>query len=611
MHSLAENGVWMLRPEDLSAGEQKGLKEYFEREVLPLLSPQIVDSRHPFPHMPNKRLHIAVTLEKKKGVIFGLIAVPNELERLVRVEGPGFRFVLLEDLIFHFAELAFDIYNVLEKNVIAVTRNADIDTEEDMLDEDIDYLMRMNELIKKRQRLSPVRLETTRLPSREMLEFFCEKLRLGVPHVFHSTAPLDLSFAFRLGEFLEKDVLAPLIWPAHIPADTVPPEKKKNMIKAVTARDMLFAYPFDSISPFLALIRQAAEDASVLSVKITLYRIDTQSKLLESLIRAAENGKEVVALMELRARFDEKNNIEWAKRLEEAGCRVIYGLVGFKAHSKICLVTRKEHGKIQYITQIGTGNYNEKTSRQYTDLSLITADQAIGGDAVEFFANMLLGNLEGEYKQLWVAPNGFKSNILKHIREERRKALAGQGGRILIKCNSLTDKEIIEALSEASQDGVKIDMIIRGICCLVPRLPGESENIRVVSIVGKFLEHSRVYCFGDGASRRIYISSADLMTRNTQRRVEIACPIHDPALKERLLRMLETMLADNTQAQEQFADGRYLPRERMEGEPPVNSQEVFTSEAREAAKQLEAQNYGDAEKSPPWLIKLFTRWVKK
>jgi len=361
------------------------------------------------------------------------------------------------------------------------------------------------------------------------------------------------------------------------------------MLKLAAGKDMLFAYPFESISPFLALISQAADDPSVLSIKITLYRIDVHSKLAESLIHAAERGKEITVLMELRARFDERNNIEWAQHLEDAGCRVIYGLVGYKVHSKICLITRKESGKIQYITQIGTGNYNEKTAKLYTDLSLITVNQEIGQDAAAFFANMLLGNLEGEYSRLWVAPNSFKIEVIKLIAEERKKALDGTNSRIIIKCNSLTDKEIIEHLSEASRAGVEITMLVRGICCLIPGIPGATENIRVISVVGKFLEHTRIFCFGTGPEKNVYISSADLMTRNTQRRIEIACPIYDADLKSRIMLMLETMMRDNTNAWELFPDGGYVLRRRQDTDDVVNSQEVFTMDARAKAQSFETE----------------------
>jgi len=576
---LARHGVELLKMKDLNKDELRALKNHFLQNVMPLLSPQIIDSKHPFPHLSNKQLHIAVTLEKRRGSVFGLIAMPSEIDRLVFLDGKNRRFVLLEDLILHFADIAFGVYKVMEKNIIAVTRNADINTEEEMLDEDIDFRELMKVLLKKRQRLSPVRLELNYRASRESLEFLCGKLGIGIAQVFYSGAPLDLSFSAALERALDRETVKRLVWPTHVPAESLSAIKKNSMLKLAAGNDILFSYPFESMSPLPAMLHQAAEDPFVMSVKITLYRIDAQSRLAESLILAVENGKEVIVLMELRARFDERNNIEWAQRLEEAGCRVIYGLVGYKVHSKICLITRRESGKIQYITQISTGNYNEKTAKLYTDLSLITSNQEIGHDSAVFFGNMLLGNLKGEYRHLWVAPNSYKTNVLRCIENERRKALDGGSGCIIIKCNSLTDKEIIEKLAEASCAGVEISMIIRGISCLIPQIPGATENIRVISIVGKFLEHSRVFCFGSGQEKSVYISSADLMTRNTQRRIEIACPILEPELKNRIYGMLETMLQDNTNAWELQSDGEYTQRRPPEVGQSINSQEIFTREA--------------------------------
>ena len=586
---LAHHGVELLKMQDLGNEELKKLKNHFIYNIMPLLSPQIIDPKHPFPHLANKQMYIAVTLEKKKGPLFGLIAMPQEIERLVFLDGKGWRFVLLEDLILFFADLAFGIYGVLEKNIITVTRNADIGTEEEILDEDIDFREHMKSLLKKRQRLSPVRLELAYQASGELEDFLRGKLFLGAAQVFYANVPLDMSFSTSLERIIDRETIKRLMWASHIPAETLSAAHRANMLKFASGMDYLSSYPFESMSPMQALIHQAAQDPSVLSIKITLYRIDIQSKLADSLIFAAENGKEVIVLMELRARFDESNNIEWAQRLEEAGCRVIYGLVGFKVHSKICLITRRVFGKFQYITQIGTGNYNEKTAKLYTDLSLMTANQEIGSDAAEFFSNMLLGNLEGDYKHLWVAPNSYKSNVLLLIEQERQKALNGGCGRIIIKCNSLTDKEIIEKLSEASCAGVEISMNIRGICCLVPQIPGVTENIRIMSIVGKFLEHTRIFCFGTGPETKLYISSADLMTRNTQRRVEIACPILDINLKNRIMKMLDVMLQDNTNGWELFSDGRYVLRQQAGEEPAASSQEFFTQEARSRALEMEAE----------------------
>ena len=595
MEGLSRHGVQVSKIQDLNDDELKSLKKHFTYNIMPLLSPQIIDSRHPFPHLTNKQIHIAVTLENKKGFLFGLIATPVEMDRLVFLSD-GCRFVLLEDLILYFADLVFNIYKVLERNVVAVTRNADIDTEE-LYDEDIDYRLHMQNLLKRRQRLSPVRMELRYPASRELLDFLCAKLSLKSSQVFYSAIPLDLSFCLSLDRIIDKETLKRLVWPPHAPAEMQSPVKKHNMLKIVQGKDLLFSYPYESISSFGALIRQAASDASVLSIKITFYRIDVQSKVAESLIFAAENGKDVIVLMELRARFDEKNNIEWAQRLEEAGCRVIYGLVGYKVHSKVCLITRVESGRILYITQIGTGNYNEKTAKLYTDLSLITANPEIGRDAADYFGNLLLGNLEGNYKHLWVAPRSFKNNVLQCIDDERKKSLNGEGGAVIIKCNSLTDKEIIEKLLEASRDGVRISMIIRGVCCIVPQIPNATDNIRVISIVGKFLEHSRIFCFGSGPAAKIYISSADLMTRNTQRRVEVACPVLDADLKGRILGMLEAMLGDNTNAWEQYSDGRYISRYQPGTDLVINSQELFTREAHSNAIHAEpktnpAQNNG-------------------
>jgi polyphosphate kinase len=586
---LGRYGVHCPSMRDLDRAAHKRAEAYFTREVLPLLSPQIIDNRHPFPHIDNKHLHIAVTLERKNKPLFGLIAMPRALDRVFFLED-GCRYLLLEEIICRFSHLAFAPYAVRDRTILAVTRNADINTEEDgAQDEDIDYRQFMQKLIKARRRLAPVRLELQCAVDKDFQAFLCEKLNLKEKQVFLSAAPLDLSYCFRLEEKLGAERRRAMTRPPHVLLGVHPGEKKTHFLKAVQKKDLLYSYPFESIAPFLEMIRQAAEDATVLSIQITLYRIDAQSKLAESLIRAAENGKEVVVLMELRARFDEANNIEWSKRLDEAGCRVIYGLSGYKVHSKICLITRKEFGKIRRVTQIGTGNYNEKTVKQYTDLSLITANREIGKDAAAFFNNLLLGKQGEDYALLWVAPNCFKKNFLRCVEEERRKAESGEGGRIIIKCNALTDREIITKLIEASQSGVRISMIVRGACCLIPRIPRLTENITVVSIVGRFLEHSRIFYFGTGAAAKLYVSSADLMTRNTERRVEIACPVLDADLKQRICEMLEIMLADNTKAWEQFSNGRYVLR-RSATDLAVDSQEIFTEQARVNAARAFAEN---------------------
>ena len=576
---LGRQGVEYLKMSDLNESETAAVEKEFKRNILPLLSPLIVDNRHPFPHIDNKRLYVGVTLEHKSRKVFGLIAVPDAIDRVFYLEG-DFRYLLLEDTIYHFAQKAFNPYVVREKTILSVTRNADLNTEEESaMDEEIGYLKFMQKIIKKRQRLAPVRLELGYTIGEDFRSFFCDKLNLKKKQIYLSSSPLDLSYCFKLEEKSRSEIWGRLVRPAYVPYVVHQADKSANLIKQASKSDILFSYPYESMAPFLEMLRQAADDPTVISIKITLYRLDFQSKLAEALSHAAENGKEVIVMMELRARFDEVNNIEWSQRLEEVGCHIIYGLPGYKVHSKICLITRKELGRIQYITQIGTGNYNEKTVKLYTDLSLVTADQEIGQDAAQFFQNLLLDNLDGNYTRLWVAPNRFKQQVVQLIEQERTKAESGEEGRILIKCNSLTDKEIILKLIEASQSGVKITMIIRGICCLIPGIPDLTENITVISIVGRFLEHSRIFCFGSDDDMRIYISSADLMTRNTERRIEVACPVSDARLRHRLYSMLEKMLSDNVKAWDLGPDGEYILRKPNDDK--VDSQEFFIAQAKD------------------------------
>ncbi|MDR2613375.1 MAG: polyphosphate kinase 1 [Deltaproteobacteria bacterium] len=590
---LFRRGVRHLKMRDLDKGERMRPEQHFTQEILPFLSPQIIDNHHPFPHIDNKRLHVAVRLEHKGKGVIGLIAMPTALDRCYFPERGG-GYLLLEDIVCHYSHLAFEPYAVRERTVMAVTRSADIDTEDDATSNElVDYRQFMQKLIRKRRRLAPVRLELQNSVDGDFMGFLCARLNLKEKQVFVSSAPLDLSYCFRLEDTLEPGLGRPLARPAHVPvARRLRPAKAGGLLKAVQKKDVLFSFPFDSMSPFLEAVRIAAEDPAVISIQITLYRIGSQSKLAESLIRAADNGKEVTVIMELRARFDEENNIEWSQRLDEAGCRVIYGLSGYKVHSKICLITRKESGRLQRVTQIGTGNYNEKTVRQYTDLSLMTADRRFGEDAAAFFNNLLLGRHGEDYTHLWVAPNCFKSRFLQCLEQERRKAEGGLAGRVVLKCNAFTDGDIIRSLIEASQCGVRISMIVRGSCCLIPRVPGLTDNISIISIVGRFLEHSRIFCFGTGADRKVFISSADLMTRNTGRRVEIACPVLDPDLRDRICEMLETMLEDNTKAWELFPDGRYVLR-RPAREAAVDSQEIFIEQAR----ALAAASAADGERS--------------
>ncbi|MEN6339446.1 MAG: polyphosphate kinase 1 [Clostridiaceae bacterium] len=574
---LREYDVYNLAVGELDGAEKKYVQGYFESYVLPVLSPQIIDAHHPFPHLENKSLQIAVLLETRQGSRFGIIPVPKSLPRVVALPGGGMRYILLETLLVEYADQVFERYETLEKTVLSVTRNADINPDDEAYELEEDFRLRMKKALKKRARLAPVRLEIASRVSREFLQYLCDKLSLKKQHVFQSAAPLDLGYVFSLESrfsAVEKRSLLNLPFEAKRPADL---DEKESMFAQIARRDILLFHPYESFSPFLRFVREASYDPAVISIKITIYRIDKQSRLAEYMIIAAENGKDVTVMLELRARFDEQNNIEWAERLEEAGCRVLYGIEGFKAHSKICLVTRRERGKLQYYTQIGTGNYNERTAALYTDFSLMTAHAGIGSDASELFKNISISNLDGHYNYFLVSPSGLKRSLLSLIDGEIEKARANRPCGILIKINSLTDRDLIDKLAEASCAGVQIDMIIRGICCLLPGIPSLTENIRVISIVGRFLEHARVYVFGRGDEKRLYIASADLMTRNTQRRVEVACPILDPRLRDRICDVLHLQLRDNQKARRLLPSGVY---ERIVAAPmeAFSNQEFFMRE---------------------------------
>lgn len=574
---LAQRGIGRVKFSAQSPGEQKKLLKEFERDIIPLLSPQIIDARHPFPHIANKQLHIAVLLERKGKKTLGVIPLPRTVERMHPLDEASMHFILSEDLLLHCADKVFGGFNVLEKIVFAVTRSADIDPDEWLPDdeEDDDYRLHMKKVLKKRLRLAPVRLEIQGNQKGELPGLLLSRLGLSPERCFYSRLPPDLGFGFSIEKKLPAEVRSGLTFPPHVPVEQS--LGREGLLKLVAKRDILLSYPFESIKTFLNLLREAGRDREVLSIKITLYRIAPFSELAAALMAAAENGKEVLVLIELRARFDEENNINWAKRLEEAGCRVIYGPDGYKAHAKLCLITRREHGGVRYITQIGTGNYNEDTAKQYTDLCLITSDREIGLDAAHAFLSLSLGSVEGGYSALLVAPREFSSGIVRLMNLEIEKARANQGGHILLKCNSLTDSEIISKLVEASRAGVRVELIVRGLCCVRAGVPGFTDNITLISIVGRFLEHSRIYCFGDGGERQIFISSGDLMTRSTTRRVEVACPVRDIALRQRISDMLDVMLRDNVRAREQGPDWLYSQR-ALPGEP-LDSQEYFCENA--------------------------------
>lgn len=598
--ALAKEGIRRVKFKEMSENERKLTERYFKTHMQPILSPAVIDVKHPFPHIPNGQLTIAAILEEKGRTQFGIIPVPN-VDRLLFLNSQNTRYIAAEDILSYYTDIVFSMYSVKEKTVIRVTRNADITTDDDFADQDIDYRQHMKKLLKKRERLAPVRVETRGKVSDTFQKYLCERFQISKEHIFVSEAPLDLSYAFGLESGLPDGLRSRVCYVPFAPCLSPAIHEKESLFRQIARRDVLLSYPFESMKPLLDFIKEAADDRSVLSIKITLYRIAKESKLAEYLIRAAENGKEVFVLMELRARFDEANNIDWAQRLEDAGCRVVYGFDGFKVHSKICLITRRENGHIRHYTHIATGNYNEKTARQYTDLCLLTANQEIGMDGAEFFQNMSISNLNGTYRHLLVAPNHFKLPVLELIDREIALAAQGKPARIIAKMNSLTDKKIIDRLVSASRAGVQIQLIIRGICCLVPGVPGKTENVSVISIVGRFLEHSRIYCFGTEERAKLYIASADFMTRNTERRVEIAVPLYDERVRTRIMHMLNILLSDNVKGRDLYADGSYVLR-TPGSNPPIDSQMYFAREAAEAALNTEKP-----AKHVSWWRRLFQR----
>lgn len=529
---LEHFGIRHLDSKELKKSDKKQLDRIFEDEIAPILSPQVIDSRHPFPHLVNKGIYIICefTGETTK---FGLIPISQSLPAFYMLQGTESGYIMTEKIVLERVSDVFGMYKIECAAIISVTRNADISPEDENFDVDDDFRERMKKVIKKRSRLSPVRLEVQGHMTKGLSAFLLSKLHLTKEQVFTSEIPLVLSYVFDLHNHLPQTVMKQLSYPNFRPQFPACLNSGENITAQCKRKDILLFFPYDQMEPYLQLLRESAQDPTVISIKITIYRLSSNSRIIDYLCNAAENNKEVTVLMELKARFDEKNNIEWAERLEDAGCTVIYGFEGFKVHSKICLITRRDRNKVFYITQIGTGNYNEKTAKLYSDLSLITANQQIGQEANEFFKNMSIANLQGNYNNLFVAPYFFKNNIIALIDNETDKARRGEAASIIMKSNSLTDREIMEKLSEASNAGVEVKLIIRGICCLLPGIKGKTENIKVYSIVGRFLEHSRIYCFGVGKDAAIYISSADMMTRNTRRRVEIACPILDVDIRDR------------------------------------------------------------------------------
>lgn len=597
---LSAIGLRRLTMDSLAPDEQKYIKRYFKDIIAPVLSPQIVDSHHPFPHLEGKVLHIAALLSHKKTERLGLLPVPASLPPVVFLPETPSRYIPTEDILLAYADHVFEMYDVLEKTVLCVTRNADIQVDDETFGvEGGDFRKKMEKLLRQRRRMAVVRVEIDHPISDHFKEHFRSRFEVSDAQIFLSrTAPLKLGYAFSLGEHLPEKKRAFLSDAPFTPQQPAMLSAGQSLLKAALQRDILLSYPYESMEPFLQMIREAANDPAVLAIRITIYRLASKAKLVEYLCAAAENGKDVTALIELRARFDEQNNIDWSERMEEAGCKIIYGFEDYKVHSKICLITRRERGAVRHITQVGTGNYNEKTAKQYTDVSLITADERIGQDAGAFFNNMALSNLSGRYSRLFVAPTSLKNNILALMDEQIAK---GKDGYILLKFNSLTDIDVIAKLQEASCAGVTVEMIVRGICCLLPGVPGHTENITVTSIVGRFLEHSRIYVFGRGDEEKMYISSADLMTRNTERRVEIACPIDDPAVRARLHDILYAMQHDTVKARVLQPDGTYCKKPAVQD--PICAQDLLMQQAIENAHKQAAQpapHPGFLEKIRKW-----------
>ncbi|BAG07859.1 RNA degradosome polyphosphate kinase [Finegoldia magna] len=585
---LQEENVSICRVNELDDKEKRLVYYYFNSTIAPILSFQIVDRVHPFPQIPNLAIVVLFQLtsqSKNKKQFMGLIQVPDKIKRYVKLSDT--KVVLIEDIIREFGQEIFDNYDCTSKYILSVTRNADIEYDDEDLEFDDDYRSYMKKMIKLRKRLRPVRLEINEYPNEETREFLLKNLNLTEHRMFVTKSPMRCGFLFDLVYDMPKNVIKKYTYEDFSPQESSMISKEKSVIEQVYDKDLFLSFPYESIDPFIRLLNEAAEDESVVSIKITIYRLAKDSEITKALIKAAENGKEVVVLMELRARFDEENNILWSSRLENAGCRIIYGFDHYKCHSKVCLITKIKDEKISYITQVGTGNYNEKTSKLYTDFSYMTTRQEIGEDAKELFDNFLLGKIDGEYKHLMVSPHSMQVGLDKLIDEQIEKAKVSEDGYIRIKMNSISDRKLIDKLSKASCKGVKIDLMVRGICCLVPGIKDKTENINVYQVVGRFLEHHRIYQFGKAENCKLYISSADFMTRNIRKRVEVAVPIYDDYIKHRILNFMDIMFADDTKIRKLNSDKSYSKVENTENK---NSQEILIDIAKENSVKRNLQS---------------------
>ncbi len=601
--SLRKQDIYNLDYEELSTEEAVYVEQYYNNNIYPVLSPQVINANHPFPNLRNKELNVCAWLKSKDKNHLGIVSMPNTVPRLIFLPDSENRYITAEKVIMHFLPKIFNMYTTKETVVACVTRNADINQEENPYDTDIDFRNQMKKLLKKRARLQIVRLELSNYISKEFTNYLCKKMDIEEDYIFISNIPIDLSYVFALYGRVESQGKIGLIFKKFKPQNPQDVINGESLIAQVQRKDVLLSFPYEKIDPYLRLIKEAATDENVLSIKITIYRLASKAKIVQYLCEAAENGKEVIVLIELRARFDEQNNIDWSETLEEAGCKIIYGFEGFKVHSKITLITLKDKNEIRYITQVGTGNYNEKTAELYTDLSLITANQKIGMDTAKFFNNLSISKIYGEYDHLMVAPSNLRATIFKHIDHEIQ---LGKNGRITIKINSITDVEMIDKLREASRAGVQIKMIIRGICCILPGVKDETENIHIISIVGRFLEHSRIYCFGNGINEKMYIASADFMTRNLRRRVEVACPIYDATVKSEINSILDILFRDNVKGRILKNDGTY--EKIIQDLEIVDSQSYLMNRAIERANNVQVEPKAEPKKGFfGFLARLFSK----
>lgn len=603
---LKTKDIYYLKYQELTPAEQEFAENYFSHEIMPLLTPQIVDKLHPFPQLQNKSLAIGVLLKGSgKKPVPALLSLPSVIPEILYLPGSGIRFISTGDLLYEFADVAFSTYEVMEKVKLCITRNADIHAEDEDLELSSDFRNLMKKMLRDRRHLSPLRLELSHEISADAKKFLVEKLGLTEDQVFYSFAPLKLDFAYPLGDKLNEQQTSELLYPPY--AQRIPEiiEPKVSMFRQIQEHDLLLSYPYESMDPFLDLLDEASIDDDVVSISITIYRLARKSRLVRALCRAAENGKKVTVLIELRARFDEQNNIDWSEEFEKAGCNIIYGTPNYKVHSKLCLITRKEDKKIRTYTQVGTGNYNEKTSRLYTDLCLMTCNPYIGKDALQFFQNMGIGNLQGNYRSLIVSPVSLKSTVCSLIDREIKK---GKDGFMFFKMNSFTDKDIIKKLREASRAGVTVKMLIRGITCLVPGIPKETEHVEIRSIVGRYLEHSRIYIFGRDEEEKMYIASADFMTRNTERRVEVGCPIYSPEVQAKIHHIVALMWADNMKARQLDANGKYQWIRPFTHDASANNKAhepaVLSVSADACTSDSGARS--DDEPVPSWLLSMAT-----